>query len=641
MAAWVAAGGSRLVAADDPGSSAEKERKLIGVLRSDAAPQEKAITCKRLAVYGSKEAVPVLAPLLSDEKLSSWARIALEAIPDPAADDALREALGKLQGRLLIGVINSIGTRRDPKATDGLVAQLKQADPEVAAAAAEALGHVGGDRAAQALEQALASAQPGLRSAVAEGCLLCADRFLAEGNPAPAMRLYDTVRKANVPTQRQLEAIRGAILARRSDGLPLLLEQLRSPGKAQFGIGLHTARELPGKEVSTALAAEISRTSAERQGPLLLALADRHDDAVLPAVLEAAKSGSKNLRLVALGILDRLGNLSCVPVLLDAAADADVNVAQAAKVALVRLEGGAVDADLLSRLSRATGKMREVLIELAGQRRIRAALGPIVSYAGDADAGVRRAAVDAIGALGDAPQVADLVRLLQKTMTPKERSDLEKALVAIGSRTGAQCVPHLSPLVQSRDPALRAIAVRVMAAVGGSDALATVTKAVDDPDETVQDEAVRVLSTWPNNWPEDVAVAEPLLKLARSGKKLSHQVQGVRGYLQYVQEDKKLPDSEKLAKLNELLPVIQRPEEKRLVISALSSLPIVGALERLTSYVADPAVAEEACLAILKIAGAEQLKAAEARQKALQTVAEKSGSETTRKKAQQMLKAAE
>ncbi len=88
-----------------------------------------------------------------------------------------------------------------------------------------------------------------------------------------------------------LEATRGAILARRADGLPLLLEQLRSPDNARFGIGLRTARELPGRAVTEALAAELPHTSPERQSYLLLALGDRSDDAVLPAVVAAAGSG--------------------------------------------------------------------------------------------------------------------------------------------------------------------------------------------------------------------------------------------------------------------------------------------------------------------------------------------------------------
>jgi hypothetical protein len=108
-------------AADDniKHAAREKQHQLIGVLQSDAPPAEKAIACKQLAVYGDKEAVPALAPLLSDANLASWARIALEVIPGPAADEALRAAAGKLQGKLLVGVINSIGVRRDPKAVDG------------------------------------------------------------------------------------------------------------------------------------------------------------------------------------------------------------------------------------------------------------------------------------------------------------------------------------------------------------------------------------------------------------------------------------------------------------------------------------------------------------------------------------------
>jgi hypothetical protein len=81
-----AAGQIRAAETSDKITAKEKEQKLIAVLQSDAAPQEKAIACKRLAVYGTKDAVPALAALLSNEQLASWARIALEAIPDPAGD---------------------------------------------------------------------------------------------------------------------------------------------------------------------------------------------------------------------------------------------------------------------------------------------------------------------------------------------------------------------------------------------------------------------------------------------------------------------------------------------------------------------------------------------------------------------------
>jgi HEAT repeat protein len=643
LASFLVAGSAHTAAAaDSQSSSAEKERELIRILQSNVPPAEKAIPCKQLAIYGTKEAVPALAPLLADPQLASWARIALEAIPDPAADDALRDAMGNLQGKLAVGVINSIAVRRDVKAVSGLVKKLKDEDPEVASAAAVALGRIGGAEAAEALNQSLASAPDAVRPAIAQGCILCAEKLLAQGKSADAVKLYDAVRAANVPRQKMLEATRGAILARQSNGLPLLLEQLRSPDKALFGIGLRTARELPGHLVTQALAAELPRTSPERQPFLLLALGDRSDDAVLPAVLAAAGRGPQKLRLTAVGILDRLGNPASVPVLLAAAADSDADLSQAALAALARLSGNDVDAVLLERLPSSTGKARQVLITLAGQRHIDRAIPVIFTSLQDQDMGVRSAAVQAIGILGSDAQAAHLVGLLQESRSAKEREDVEMALLAIIGRTGARSVPALLPLAHNNDSAMRIIALRLLASAGGPDALATIKAAVEDKEVTVQDEAVRTLSTWPNNWPEDSGVAEPLLALAKSGSKPSYQVLAMRGYLQYVQGNKQLKDDEKVSKVSDVLPLINRPEEKRLAIAAIGGVPTPGALELLVTFAAEPAVAEDACSAIVKLAGSNVPGVSkEQRQKALQLAVEKATSVATRKKAGDLLKAAQ
>ncbi len=637
-ASTVALGQGGNTAADNQNPK-EKEAKLIAVLQSDAPPAEKAITCKRLSVYGTSAAVPALAPLLLDKELSSWARIALEVIPGPAADEALRTAMGKAQGRLLVGVINSIAVRRDAQAVNGLVERLRDNDTDIASAAAVALGRIGGDQAAGVLEQSLAEVPALVRPAVAEGCILCAEKSLAEGKSADAVKLYDTIRQANLPKQRVLEATRGAILARGSAGLPLLVEQLKSADKGQVGIGLRTARELPGRDVTEALAAEMNRLSPDRQPLLLLAVADRTDAAVLPVVLKAAQSGPKVVRLAALDVLMRLGSVSCVPALLEAAAESDTQVAQAATFTLAHLPGKDVDADLLARLPQAAGRTRQVLLQLAGERQLDGALGAIMSSLQDADTGVRSAAVQALGALGGDKQATDLVQLLQKTQDPKDRADIEKALAAISGRAGASCVPCLLPLMQNSDTALRTIGLRVLVIAGGPEALAAVKSALEDKDETVQDEAARRLSAWPTNWPGDAAAAEALLTLAKSSKKMLHQVLGLRGYLEYVRGDKQLNNSGKVAKVKELLPLIQRPEEKRLAISVVGAIRTAGSLELLTTFASDPAVVEDACSTIVNISGRNMQGATrEQRQKALQMVVETSKNDTTRKRAEDLLK---
>ena len=242
--------------------------ELIALLKSNAPKTEKVKAFKPLAVFGNKDAVPAIAPYLADEELSSWARIALEAIPDPACDEALRKAETGLKGRLLIGVINSIGVRRDAKAVDALVKRLGDADADVAAAAAAALGRIGGEAAAKALERSLATAPPAVRGEVADAVVRCAEKDLAAGKKDEAIRLYDLVSKADVPQNRVLEGVRGAIIARGPAGLPMLVELLKSTDKKRFALGLKLTREISGSGSDRRPAGRVGPGGAGAAGPV-------------------------------------------------------------------------------------------------------------------------------------------------------------------------------------------------------------------------------------------------------------------------------------------------------------------------------------------------------------------------------------
>ncbi len=114
--------------------------KLVAILKdSQASTYAKAKACQRLAVVGDDSAIPALAPLLADEKLSIYARFALEPMPGKAADNALRAALPKLNGNLLIGAINSLAKRKDPHSVDALSKYVRDKDDSVARAAIEGL----------------------------------------------------------------------------------------------------------------------------------------------------------------------------------------------------------------------------------------------------------------------------------------------------------------------------------------------------------------------------------------------------------------------------------------------------------------------------------------------------------------------
>ena len=578
---------------------AEKQKKLIAVVKSnDVPPQDKAIACKQLARCGGKDTVPALAALLADEKLAAWARIALEAIPDPAADKALREAATRLQGRPLIGVINSIGMRRDARAVSILAAKSVDPDGEVASAAAVALGRIGGDAAARMLRSSLINAPAAVRSAAAEGCILCAERSDKVGDAEKAVELFDVVRQADVPEQRVFEATRGAILSRKSDGVPLLLELLRSDDRSRFELGLWVTRELPGRKATDALVSELERMTPERQALLMLALMDRADRPPLTVVVQAAKQGPKNVRMAAIKFLQRHGDASCVPALLAAVVGTDADVSAVAAEALEELPGEDVDARLAARLPKAEGKERRILIELAGQRRIAAAMSDLLKASDDTDDRIRAAALQALGATIDFASLPPLIDRMVQAKTLEEMGMAADAVKAASGRMPDReaCAEKLAAAMLQCPVPAKCKLLESLGAVGGAKALAAIVEASKDTDVNVQGAAIAQLGDWMT---PDAAPA--LLESSKKALNDRLKTRALRGYLRIARQFVMSADA-RLGMFHAAMETAQRDNERRLALEVLTRIPSTETLNQATERLGDPQLKDAAADAAVKIA---------------------------------------
>lgn len=610
-------------AANAAESAAEKQQSLIAILASpDSSPGEKAITCKHLARCGDAQAVPALAALLADEKLAAWARIALEAIPDPAADQALRAAAAKLEGRLLVGVINSIGMRRDAQAVDALAQKLGASDAEVAASAAIALGRVGGPAATAALERflgdaALANAPRGVQLAAAEGCLSCAERLEQAGDAAAAVHLFEAVSKASVPAQQARQATRGLILARKVDGIPLLIDLLNADDRDRFHLGLRVARELPGRAATDALVAEMQKLGPERRALLVLALMDRQDRPPISLLVQAAAQGPKDVRITAIRAMRQQGDVSCVPTLLTIATGDDADLAAAASETLQEIPGDAVTAELATRLASASGATRLLLIELAGWRGIAATVPELIKAADDADAATRAAAFKS---LGDTLDFAGLSWLVDRTVGATNADDQAMAGAALKAAAGRMpdrdaTAAKLDGAMAQATGAAKVKLLEALGAVGGGRALAVVSEAAKSTDATVQGAAAQQLGDWMT---PDAAPA--LLQMARTASDGGLKVRALRGYLRIARQFV-VPDDERLAMYQAAMAAAQRNDERRLALDVLIRIPSPQTLAEATSRLGDAALRDAAAQAAVgiaaKLAASQPRAVAEAMQKVL------------------------
>ncbi len=126
-----------------------EERLLKSLAQPNCTEAGRAFLCRMLAMVGSAKSVPPLAALLRDVRTTEAARYALEPIPGPEVDAALRDALGALTGPAKAGLIGSIARRRDAAARGALVAIKDNAaePPLVRQAATRALECIGSTQA--------------------------------------------------------------------------------------------------------------------------------------------------------------------------------------------------------------------------------------------------------------------------------------------------------------------------------------------------------------------------------------------------------------------------------------------------------------------------------------------------------------
>lgn len=165
------------------------EAKLLASLQAGGSLVAREYICTKLTLLGSADAVPALIALVTDPQLSTPARTALQAIPGSAVGKALRRALSASRSLVKVGVIHSLGMRREAGAVGALADFLRDPDAQVAGAAAAALGEIGTVRAGRALLKHFAKATEANRRKSADAILTCAERLAEQGRKTDARAL--------------------------------------------------------------------------------------------------------------------------------------------------------------------------------------------------------------------------------------------------------------------------------------------------------------------------------------------------------------------------------------------------------------------------------------------------------------------
>ncbi len=588
------------------------ENRLLEVLASDVPLAARNYVCRQLAVIGSPRSVPALERLLDDPQLAHLARGALEVIPGPEATAALCAATSRLAAERRLGVIHSLGRRGDTAAVATVTALLDDSDPQLVAASLIALARLPGSESAQAVLDYLRRASPDTLLDAKHAALQAAQRLLAENKLREAAAAFTLLEQDDAQHLR-CAALQGLVQAEPERAVARWTAALSKPDEAWQRFAAESIRAEASDDQLAAVCVVIPNVPTLGRVRFFEALRQRPSIALRSAALGALQDADLDVQRAAVDVLGVSGESPDVAPLARLAASAGAGTAlrEAAERSLVQLRASGVDDALVQLLADADPAVCTAAIRAVVARETLEAAPQLLRLARSDDPSVRLEALTALPALADASMAKALIDLLTETPAGRERELLERAVArSCGQITPPddQAAPLLAALARA-DLARQIALLPALGRVGGTQALASIEQAMDDPDAAVREAALRGLCNWP-----DDQVADRLLELARTGQSESQRTRALRGYARVIarrgpQQPQQVADG-----LRQALELATRLEDRRLILSRLTAARCIESLNLALSLVADPQLAADALDATVSLAeGMKQSHPAEAR----------------------------
>lgn len=588
--------------------AATEETDLLELLRSEAPPVEKAEACRRLRRVATPAAIPALAAQLTDERVGPAARHALEVLPFPEATRALREALPRASVTLRLGLVDSLGWRRDAEAVPALRAWLDDAhtEPTLAAACASALGRISTPAAWDAL-RAAHSHHPlgsGVGSAVVDALLAATERQLAEGQVTEATAVYESLRNTAEASATQVAAHVGLLRLAGPRQLAQLEARLRGDNPAAQTAALTVVNSRDDAETALLLAKLVPEVAPSLQAALLPQLRRLAVPATLPVVLAAVNHPEPSVRVAALAALGEVGDSSCILPLAEAAAGTAPADQAAARLSLLALSRGDITASLLQHVPDTRGAVQRELFRALTTRADRTAVPQLFRWARQDNPGLRTGALQALGALADARHLEALVALLAEAPDAAVREEIRGIFESLLERTPEPARLDVTPLVKalasttSSSTETRAALLQIGAQFADGRFRDAFRAALRTPDPGLKSAAARALCST-----RDPGLLPDLLDVARTTDTASLRSLALEGYVRLITEEATTLDpaarSEGLA---QALKLDLHDEDQRRVLSGLSRIPHLRALELAETASSRDAVRASAQFAALQIA---------------------------------------
>jgi len=489
------------------------EQKLIGLLKSKTTSfAGKQFIFKMLRRIGTKASLPILEELLTHKTYSDGARFVLEGMDDPKVNQILIDAIDIKQKTIAMGLISTLARRKAREAVKKLAYLIQTKHQDLALTALEALGRIGGQKAAAALAKITPTEDQ--KILWANSYLSCADSLFQEGQEKEALVIYSKLSEKGGHTQIRIAAWSGLVGIQKKRSAPFLLGLLEEEDEKILHGAAKLIANLPADMDMSLFVSAYPNLPKESRILLLSCLASRNEIQGLPLSVSAAKSQDSEERIAGVRALGVLGGASEVALLAKITGEQG-DLGDEAVLSLNRLSDPGADEAILLAMDKADGLERAALIPCLGERSMGQAVTKAIQYSADETPEVREESLHVLKKLCTIEDLHTLIPLIEKLEDPNELSLLNDAICAALNDLDEMedKASAILDIMGKENPDVKAHLLGIVAQFNCEKSLQALLLSLEDDAQKVKTAAACALAEWTTAQPMD-----QVLKIASDPK---------------------------------------------------------------------------------------------------------------------------
>jgi HEAT repeat protein len=338
-----------------------------------------------------------------------------------------------------------------------------------------------------------------------------------------------------------------------------------------------------------------------QQMQLFSAIADRNDKRVIQVVKAAVNHDNPDIQLAALMAIRNIGTAADIEFIARAASEKRGRQRDMARECLAILNGNDIDQKIISGLEHPEPKIRVEFVRSIGERNMTSAVDPVMNTLNDEDRKVRLESYKVLGRLAGPDKLTEIIHVSLDARSSAERKEAERAITLISLKIDEkdqQVAEILSVLPEVEDKASLIMLIQALGNIGNEKALPVIKDYLNHKDPDIQIAAIKALSVWP-----DAAPLTDLKNIVESSDDIKIHNLALRGYVTLIQIDGQMTEDQKSDECEHAFALAKNLDEKRMVVSGLSTVRSKKALDMAVDLLKDPELKSEAEAAISRMAG--------------------------------------